>query len=140
MKNNTGFTLVELLATIVIIALIGGIGALAYTSIIRQSEDKNYEAYEKTMHAETMNLIMKKLNLMPKNGETKKFTLAYMIDNNYIDPIKNPRNKDDLCNTSSSFIEVTRENVGSVDSFTYRVCLVCNDYNSDGSKCKTFEN
>ena len=140
MKNKFGFTLVELLATIIIIALIGGIGALAYTSIIRQSEDKTFEAYEKTMHAEAMNMIMKKLNLMPKNGEKKKYTLAYMLNNYYIDPIKNPRNSNDLCNTNSSYVEITRQNVGSVESFTYKVCLVCNDYNKDGSKCKTFEN
>ena len=136
--KNKGFTLIELLATVVIIGLIAGIGAVAYTNIIRQSETRVYEAYENTLHAETLELLTKKPQLMPKNNQTKRFTLNDIKP----DPIKNPKNSNDLC--TSSYVEVTRhdfnENGTYVNSFTYKVCLICGDYNKNGTECKTFEN
>ena len=136
--KNKGFTLVELLATIVIITLIGGIGAIAYTNIIRQSETRVYEAYESTMHAETLEILAKKPELLPKNNQTKRFSLTDIK----IDPIKNPRNISDLC--TSSYVDVTRHDFNEggtyVNSLTYKVCLICNDYNKNGTECKTYEN
>lgn len=41
--NNRGFTLVELLATIVLLALVLSIGSIAITSIINSAKDKNYK-------------------------------------------------------------------------------------------------
>ncbi len=41
--NNKGFTLVELLATIVIFAIVAGIGTFSITTIIKNSKNKNYE-------------------------------------------------------------------------------------------------
>lgn len=133
--KNKGFTLVELLAVIVIIALIGGLGLVAYNSIIRQSEIRVYEAYENTMHAETIELLSKHVELIPKKGIPTKYYLSDIK----IDPINNPRNRDDYCN--SSYVEVTRNITDSgLDTFTYKVCLICLNYNSDESECKTFEN
>ncbi len=136
--KNKGFTLIELLATIVIIALIGGIGAIAYTKLIRQSEDRVYEAYVSTMHAETLELLTKKPQLMPANGATKRFTLNDI----QVDPINNPRNRSDLC--TGSYVDVTRNDYNQsgtyVTSLTYKVCLICGNYNSSGTNCKTYEN
>lgn len=42
MKNNKGFTLVELLATIIILAIVVGLGSYAITNIIRAAKEKNY--------------------------------------------------------------------------------------------------
>ena len=134
--NNRGLSLVELLAVIAIIGFIGGIGAVAYNMIIRQSETRVYEAYEKTMHAETMQLLVNNVQLLPKAEATtpKRFTLSDIK----IEAIKNPRNEKDLC--PRSYVDVTRKMVGSVNSFTYKVCLICDDYNSDGKDCEVFEN
>ncbi len=135
--RNKGFTLVELLATIVILALISGIGAVAYTSIVKQSEIRVYEAYENTMHAETVELLAKKPELMPKNNQTERFSLNDIK----IEPIHNPRNNNDLC--TGSYVEVTRSDYKEgtyVYSLTYKVCLICGDYNSDSTDCKIFEN
>lgn len=41
--NNKGFTLVELIATIVILALVVGISSYSITSIISNSKEKDYE-------------------------------------------------------------------------------------------------
>lgn len=41
--NEKGFTLVELLATIVILALVMGIGSYTITNVIKSSREKDYE-------------------------------------------------------------------------------------------------
>lgn len=41
--SNKGFTLVELIATLVILALVMGIGAFSITKIINNSKEKEYE-------------------------------------------------------------------------------------------------
>ena len=47
--NNRGFTLVELLATIVIFAIVAGLGAFSVTAIIKNSKQKNYELLVKNI-------------------------------------------------------------------------------------------
>ena len=137
--KNKGFTLVELLAVIIIIALLGGIGAVAYTSIIKQSEIRSYEAYEKTMHAEVLQLLSKKVELLPRVKKTITLN-ELMYTYKVIDPINNPRKEGDLC-LARSYVEITRVNTSTgLDSFQYKVCLICDDYNNDESLCKEFDN
>ena len=42
-KNNLGFTLVELIATIVILALVMGISTYSISAIINNAKEKNYQ-------------------------------------------------------------------------------------------------
>lgn len=42
-NNNYGFTLVELLATIVLLALVIGIASYSITAIVKNSKEKNYQ-------------------------------------------------------------------------------------------------
>ena len=86
--NRKGFTLVELLATILILGFIAGIGAFAYTKIIGNSETRVYEAYEKTMQAEAMQYIINHPEFAPKNGTL----FYYYIADIGINPINNPKN------------------------------------------------
>ena len=41
--NNKGFTIIELIATILILALVLGIGSYSVISLIRESRERNYE-------------------------------------------------------------------------------------------------
>ena len=45
--NKKGFTLVELIATIALLALIMGLGGYAITGVINNSKEKNYELLKK---------------------------------------------------------------------------------------------
>ena len=134
--KKKGFTLIELLAVIVLIGLLSGIGVIAYTGIVENARLSSFKTYENTMHAETLSLLFEHIELIPAVGSTKRFTLQDIE----IEPFKNPKNKDDLC--PNSYVDVTRSQVGNVDSFTYKVCLICPDseYNVNGTSCEIYEN
>lgn len=130
--NKHGFTLVELLATIVIIALLAGIATVSYTAIIHQSTDKSFETYMETMHAEAVY----KLTMHPDNVTFENGKATLQLNDLEIEPINNPVTPSDKC--LNSYVEVTKSRVNGVLSMHYKVCLNCP--NSDYSKCKEFEN
>lgn len=134
--NNKAFTLVELLATILIISLLSGIGYITYTSVVENSRLSAFHAYEKTMHSETIALLIERVELIPSVNQTKRFSLSDIR----VEPFINPKNKNDLC--LDSYVDVTRTVVGNVDSFTYKVCLICpnSEYNVNGTSCEIYEN
>ena len=139
--NKKGFTLVELLAALGILALIMGIAAVTYTSIVDSSKTRAFKAYEKTMYGQAMELLVESItdttrpSLIPRNGQSIRLSLSDL----QIDPFINPRNKNDSCPTS--YVLVTREDNDSsgahVDAFKYKVCLICteSDYNVTGEDC-----
>ena len=132
--NRNGFTLVELLATIVIIALLSGIATVAYTALIGQGADTVFKSYEDTMHAEAAyKLTMHYDEVTFTSGKAR-----LSLDDLKVDPINNPKNSNDKC--LSSYVDVTKSQVGNVTSIHYTVCLICNDYNADGSNCREYEN
>ena len=133
MLNKKGFTLVELMATIVIIALVASIAMISYESFIKQSTNRVYETYVDTIHAEMAMYLTDNSTQIPSNGTTKTF---YLNDMTFTE-IHNPDNTNDKCKNADqskdSYIEVTRNDKDML-SLSYKVCLKCNSY----SKCKEY--
>ena len=132
--NNKAFTLVELLATIVIISLLAGIATVSYTAIIHQSSDKVFKSYEETMHAEAVY----KMTMHPDKVTFTDGKAILRFDDLEIEKFNNPVDPSDAC--LNSYVEVTKSRVNGVLSMHYKVCLICNAHNSDGSKCRDYEN
>ena len=136
--NKKGFTLVELLATIVLITIISGMAVVAYTSILNGSRDRVFEAYQKTMKSEVMHYLQLNIDNLPPIGVPTNYYISEVggTPNFPIDPINNPVNTSDLC--LGSYVKVTRTLVNGVDSFIYESCLICSD--SNYNHCESYEN
>ena len=132
--NRKAFTLVELLATIVIISLLSGLAAVSYTLIVNQSADKVFTSYEDTMHAEAVYKLTMHYGEVDFTDNVARLSLNDL----QIDPINNPNDSSDMC--LNSYVDVTKSYVGNVLSIHYKVCLICGNYNSDGSNCRDYEN
>lgn len=128
MKNNYGFTLVELLATIVVIGLLASIGVVAYTNIIKRSQDVVFQEYQDTMKVEAEYYLI--------DHDISNTTIS-LSDLN-MEKIKNPVDSDDYC--PNSYVEVTKISDETNDynkiHMQYKVCLICNSFNN----CKTYDN
>lgn len=83
MMNNKGFTLVELIATIVLLAIIMGIGAYSITAIIKTTEEKNYNLLIKEIKT-SVELYYQECKYMNDNNCDDQITLGYLVDNGYL--------------------------------------------------------
>ena len=140
--NKKGYTLVELLAVIVIIALIGGIAVISYSSYQKSTAERVFETYMDNMHESMIMYLLNNTALVPKTTGVKPKVLLKDLP---IEQIKNPYNQDDKCLNSGSYVEVeylasgdlSNSNVG-LSGLKYKVCLNCNE--SSYSKCKEYTN
>lgn len=92
MKNNKGFTLVELIATIVILGVVLSITGFAITTVIKKARTKNYELlitdiksaaelyYQECTYMSSTALP----NSMCENGQVKTITLGDLVDYGYL--------------------------------------------------------
>ena len=124
--NSKGFSLVELLTVVVIIAIISGVATVSYSSYIEESRTKTFEAYQNTMHAEAVMYFLNdtsKISDLPLTLPLSEFKKT---------DIKNPVDKDDMC--LNSYVEVTKNPNTKILSLKYNVCLKCASYNN----CKEY--
>lgn len=131
--NKKGFSLVELLATIVIIAILSGIATISYNTFIKQSEDNTFERYQDTMHSEAVAYFLDnpgEVSSVPLDDGTNYKRLSLAILNTKA--INNPVDKDDLC--PNSYVDVARNANSSIISLKYNVCLECKSFKN----CKEY--
>ena len=97
--NKRGFTMVELLATIVIIGILGTVGVVGVTKSIKSAKDRYYVAQNKLFISAAQTYFTDNKSRLPmKSGTNKKVTLKTLNDENYIEKIvdynKKEYNKD----------------------------------------------
>ncbi len=134
MKNKKGFTIVELLGVIVILTIITLIAIPSTSHLLKKSNESYINfTYENIKSAATEYVMDKNYSLDPEY--TYEIRLKDLIDESYIDPIKNPETKKN-CNFQSSYVNVT--NKAKADDthkkLSYSICLVCGSFNGDDDK------
>lgn len=86
---NKGFTLVELIAVIVILALLVIITTPAYDTVSTNIKTRNYESKKSSIKAQTLSYVEKYMKNNVYNGPNDKgkricFTVDYLIQNGII--------------------------------------------------------
>ncbi len=84
---NKGFTLVELIAVVVILSLLAIITTPAYTSVSNNIKTRNYTSKKNTIKKETLSYVEKYLKNEAYNGNQNKtlcFSINYLIRNGII--------------------------------------------------------
>lgn len=119
MPRNKGFTLVELLAVIVVLAVILTIAVPNIIKIIDKTRIDAYVKNEEVMVKAARMYLVNNTSLLPNNiGDTTEITLDDLKNSKLIDSIKDPKDKDD-CN---GYILVTK--IGE-DEYDYSPHLNC---------------
>ena len=146
--KNKGFTLVEMLAALVILAILGAILVINFSNIFSSTQEKVFKTYEDSMKDSTIMYIVDTGKIPTKNNPLC-VKLSDLVKSNpsthevaYLDKFNNP-NSDDTCDKNSFiFVEVdpnsaNRNNTdseGHTDNnkkFIYKVCLSCDNYKSE---------
>lgn len=121
MMNKRGFTFVELLSVMTLIAVLGLIAFPSVTSLLKKATDNKYESFLSNVYVATEAYIQDYIENYPQLNETGGVAYVYMaglVANNYLkSSLSNPKYcVDDNC--SSKRISTCRNNVCRVDDYT----------------------
>lgn len=127
MKEEKGFTLPELLAALVILAILLGLTIPAIGSYMKHGTKAYYRGLETDILAAGRDYLLDYKSLYPREvGNSAVITLEELVDNKYVDPPK-----DEKGNECEGKITVVKKGRNKYD---YHTCLVCGNYYQSAAK------
>ena len=127
--NRKGFTMVELLGTIVILGILSVFGMLTFQKYRDKASQKSYDIMHQGAADAAENYFMEHI------GENS-VTIEQLVEYQYMERAQDPWNKDAVC-TGTVNIDTDRSTAQSGDSLAqnyYMVKLTCNR----GCTCKVY--
>ena len=98
MKNKNAFTLIELLAVIIILSMLAIIGSVAVTKIVKDSKEELSQTQKESIISAAEMWSADNLDKMPQSGECKYILLSdlknYGLLGDVIDPKTNSEMED----------------------------------------------
>lgn len=132
-----GFTLVELLAVIIIIGLVIGLSIFAYNNLVLGSKKTAYETAEESMAnaVESMQVTcLTQTGTKPaycsKLVPNGTITLGELISSNYLEDVKDPNDRTKNCSPTLSTVKLISVGTTTMPKYQYESCLVCGSYRS----------
>ena len=128
-KNKQGFTLVELLAVIIILSVITVITVFVVGSLIEQAKMKKYHSEEKAMERAATSYIVKE-----KIKDENNIGLKTLVDNNYMKAVHDSGDGG-VCYGTGKDSKVLVSYGENDDSFSVTACLQCSNYETQNVNC-----
>ena len=132
MKNKKGFTLVELLSTIAVLAIILGIVSAAYVGISKHIRTTYYKSLEESLLVTGGEYFAYTSDRPQMYGDVKKVSLKDVIDLKYTTNVLDKRGN--TCDLETSYLAAYKN---SYDKTNYYVCLICSqdNYKTTSREC-----
>ncbi len=126
-KKNKGFSLIEILAAIVILGLLSTIAIVSVNYILQKAEQEYYEAQKDEIIAAAKSYTQDNRNALPKRvGMRTNITLSTLQSKKYIgDVVDRHKSK---CNSQETTVQVFKYDK---THYSYSVILVCPNYSME---------
>ena len=129
MKNNKGFTFVELLAVILMIGILLTIAVPTVTSLLSKGTNDYYHSLEDNMVIATRDYTTDYRTILPRKiNDTTTIDLSELVNNQYIDKINDKDGK--KCEGKVTIKKIAKNN------YEYHSCLTCGNYKTISDYCK----
>ena len=103
--KNSGFSLVELLAVVVILGIIATIGIATTSMLTNRAKEAEMDSYKNTVKMSAQTYLQNNKNLVPKVvGESKVIKVSELRKNNYL--TKDIKNKKGESCMENSYVKV----------------------------------
>lgn len=123
-SKKGGFTLVELLAVIVILGILATIGVVVTSRYLTESRKKSYKIMSQTIYEATMNCITQGRCVAPGLGEQTEITTSTLIAYGYLEKLDNPKRGNKDCD-GKVMIQNNSTKQGEYQKYKYSVSLTC---------------
>ena len=131
-KRKKGFTMVELLVTIIILGILTTLAYFGVSTILNRGSNSYYDSQENMLILAGREYFADYREKLPKDiGKTASVTLDTLIKESYIDPVKDEDDND--CNRDKT--TVTVQKITDKD-YQYYVTLVCDYYETKEDTAK----
>lgn len=122
--SKRGFTMVELLAVIVILGILTTLVILSFSNLTERSREEYYNSQEDMLILAAQEYFADYRSRLPKNiGEVVSVTVQTLVSLDYIDEVMSYENE--LCDLENSEVKVLKV---SDKEYQYEVSLICDSY------------
>lgn len=129
--NRKAFTLIELLATIAILAIISVLFIPSAVNVISNSKEKVYKAKEDILiNAAKDYTLYNRDYQFPTGTSATYITINTLVANTFMSKILDS----DTSQECNGFVKIT---VNSTSGYNYEPCLLCANYTTSSSFCNT---
>ena len=143
MKNNSGFTLVELLAVIIILGILANTAIFISTRQLQKSRQRAYDQIANSAYDAAQNYVIScQLDtnvLLDKYSLKQDISLEFLTYDGKleepIDPLTTNSNCTGIVKVKVAELGYTKtqdeedmDEYNALDSYTYRICLKCSNY------------
>lgn len=132
MMNKKGFTMIELMAVIIILGILMTLAYMGVTQYLDRTRDATYEDFEKNITAGATNYLIDHSASIPEVGESIVIDVSKLICEGYIENLRDPYNTsvNRTCNLNSYAIVTRESDTASNLRVSYEACLSCSNYQS----------
>ena len=137
--NKKGFTMVELLAVIVIIGVLAGVGIPAVTRQLEKSKIESFNTMRLSVCDAARNKILqdKMVCVVPPSPADPttgncSFDISTLLTEQYLDTLKDPSDENKNCTGTVYVNSIDHNNL--VDEYNIKVNLVCIKYHTNDVK------
>ena len=141
-SNRKGFTLIELIAVVVILGVIALIAVPAVTYYLSGAQNDAYKIAEQNLADAAYNMFADCAGVgdlevcsqysVPDGGSYVTVPASVLIANGYLDPIADPASQGSYCDENNSFAIIMNDTTETDFNakLSYKACLSCSKYQS----------
>lgn len=137
-KNTKAFTLIEIIAVIVILGIILLLVSIPVTKYVQNSKMKTYQSHQKELEVAAKDYMIDCISnneegcTIPSNGASIVLPYEKLVELGYSKELEDP-DSDGYCD--KSFVIAENNDSNGVD-LNYKSCLICSEYKTDETWCQ----
>ncbi|MBQ8132245.1 MAG: type II secretion system protein [Bacilli bacterium] len=125
-RRRNGFTMVELLAVILILGIVTALSVVSIQEVLRRARSRYYTSQEENLTAAGRNYMEKNQQYLPKvTGQKTSISADELIKNKYISSLVDYSKQN--CHASNSYVQVIKNDNG----YYYDSYLECDTYRTN---------